>query len=1470
MNGVVDGPDLNKEVVVGEKDENYKLSVGRGEETVEKHAPAEPAACEGSSGEGDADEKMEHAPRGGGSEAKDESVCVAESSALVLDGEGDAGNEVVVKVPVEVVQVVSEGPAEGAVPLEESADVKERGGDEVANAPIPDGAASVAVPDGRGDVSDPVVEKVAEVVRVGVSEEVVVVVEKRVEMETISGDIDGNNLGNSNMENNNSADDPKDLSVDDDPKKQRIADVNASAQAGFVLATGEGSSDVEDDGVKLDQTAEYKAKGADFAGGREGSSSVEVEGVKLDQRAEDETKGAVFAGGGSADLGKAQTAAAVVEVTRLEKVEVVESELIAVGDGSDLVVAKASVSYRVTNVDHVSPDGSEKAEESRKEDDGSAAEQSNGTSVSPAEEHAEAPLPDGNDDRLVQTTGTEGIACQEGGSGGEGGGANALHEHEDENAKEQTLNLESNLDHSKNVAVTSSLAEASSMDGQHSGTGGNPTDNDTLDDGKPTSSVSDGLHNARADDSKVNDSLPGETQNNGGIETNGNEDVGHQNVKKEDSSLGRHDVTADGDESEEAKSDEKIELVESISEEKSEDHVAGMDQADDVSDDKVHESKDVETDEGLEDDEVHEMSYFEEVLPEDVLSQEDTFSVGDIIWGKIRSHPWWPGQIFDASDSSEKALKYSKKDTFLIAYFGDRTFAWCDESQLKSFWTNFARMEKQSSANAFLNAMDCALEEVARRTELGMTCSCFPEEAYKKLKSPEVENAGIREGVTVPEDVGRSLSVASFKPEKFLEYVKELALFSPKKRTNRLELSFVQAQLSAFYSAKGYLNLPAFHIYGGLSGDDAGFSPLKESRSGGSVGIATLSPRREEPTTPASLAEGGEGKSHASSSRKRKRLLEESPHRSRKQRSLAELMDMKGRQKKSQKSMSVSPSSEKKKDSESALLSSGKKKPKSESRLSSGKKNQKSKSISPSSGKKKKDSDSVEFSHRRGRRRSTSSGDAETTGEEAPDAASSGKGKKSKTGYNAGGTSKKKRRRFDSCENVETALEEAPDDASGGVSKASKKSKSRLVSPPSGKRQEKDDTIATPADSTQKKRISNLSGNIDVETPPLQKSFKIGDRITKVASQLTGPPIIKCNSDASQKDLTDVKIVKDNRRGSANTLTPRASSKKKKVPRIASSSDEMLALLGTAAENPLKGIDSSSEVIDFFTDFRSSLYEKGSSNKRYKKSVEKRDQDERSDGKTSSDSESGGKKSSDAKSRKGKSAGSKTTVDYSSPEEGSAKTGRKRKAKSSKESPVKKQKFTPQKSTSPSVGLKHDSEREPAVGVTDSELSKDLQEENRTGNLDEKSGEECSPTALILTFTEGDTLPSESDLSRIFSRYGPLEESETEVLRKTSRARVVFKKRPDAEVAFSSAGKFSIFGPSLVSYRLRYLSSTSKDSPRSAMRGIKEAASADGNIKSPGECPLLKLRVAWSSALTFKGSRAQESSTYWNGSKNMP
>ncbi|GJT97192.1 tudor/PWWP/MBT superfamily protein isoform 1 [Tanacetum coccineum] len=39
------------------------------------------------------------------------------------------------------------------------------------------------------------------------------------------------------------------------------------------------------------------------------------------------------------------------------------------------------------------------------------------------------------------------------------------------------------------------------------------------------------------------------------------------------------------------------------------------------------------------------------------------FAMSDLVWGKVRSHPWWPGQIFDPADASEQAVKHHKKSS---------------------------------------------------------------------------------------------------------------------------------------------------------------------------------------------------------------------------------------------------------------------------------------------------------------------------------------------------------------------------------------------------------------------------------------------------------------------------------------------------------------------------------------------------------------------------------------------------------------------------------------------------------------------------------------------------------------------------------------------------------------------------------------------------------------------------------------
>lgn len=199
---------------------------------------------------------------------------------------------------------------------------------------------------------------------------------------------------------------------------------------------------------------------------------------------------------------------------------------------------------------------------------------------------------------------------------------------------------------------------------------------------------------------------------------------------------------------------------------------------------------------------------------------EGEFSISDLVWGKVRSHPWWPGQIFDPSDASEKAIKYHKKDSFLVAYFGDRTFAWNDASVLRPFCSHFSQIEKQSNSETFQNAISCALEEVSRRVELGLACSCIPEDSYDEISCQIVENTGIREESSKRYGVDKSTGITSFLPDRLVHYMKALAL-SPTCRANRLDLTIARAQLVAFCNFKGYRLPPQFLLSGDLLENDA-------------------------------------------------------------------------------------------------------------------------------------------------------------------------------------------------------------------------------------------------------------------------------------------------------------------------------------------------------------------------------------------------------------------------------------------------------------------------------------------------------------------------------------------------------------------------------------------------------------------------------------------------------------------------
>ncbi|CAH8381979.1 unnamed protein product [Eruca vesicaria subsp. sativa] len=155
------------------------------------------------------------------------------------------------------------------------------------------------------------------------------------------------------------------------------------------------------------------------------------------------------------------------------------------------------------------------------------------------------------------------------------------------------------------------------------------------------------------------------------------------------------------------------------------------------------------------------------------------FRVGDLVWGKVKSHPWWPGHIFNEAFASPSVRRMRRVDHVLVAFFGDSSYGWFDPAELIPFEPHLAEKAHQTCAKHFVRAVEEAVDEASRRCALGLTCRCrnpfnfrvvASVEDYFSVDVPDYEVQGVYSG----EQIVRARD--EFSPVEAVSFVKGLAL----------------------------------------------------------------------------------------------------------------------------------------------------------------------------------------------------------------------------------------------------------------------------------------------------------------------------------------------------------------------------------------------------------------------------------------------------------------------------------------------------------------------------------------------------------------------------------------------------------------------------------------------------------------------------------------------------------------------
>ncbi|KAK1440481.1 hypothetical protein QVD17_06308 [Tagetes erecta] len=160
------------------------------------------------------------------------------------------------------------------------------------------------------------------------------------------------------------------------------------------------------------------------------------------------------------------------------------------------------------------------------------------------------------------------------------------------------------------------------------------------------------------------------------------------------------------------------------------------------------------------------------------VSRGHGYEVGDMVWGKVKSHPWWPGHIFSEKFATQSVRRSKRDGLLLVAFFGDSSYGWFHPSELMPFDSNFAEKSRQTNSKTFVKAVEEAMDEVSRRSALGLSCMCRSNQNFRQTDVPGYFAVDVTdyEPVSVYSIDTIEKARNSFQPSSALDFVRRLAL----------------------------------------------------------------------------------------------------------------------------------------------------------------------------------------------------------------------------------------------------------------------------------------------------------------------------------------------------------------------------------------------------------------------------------------------------------------------------------------------------------------------------------------------------------------------------------------------------------------------------------------------------------------------------------------------------------------------